>query len=384
MVHNYYRSRGGEDAVFEREVSLLRKNGIDVVTHTATNASFEPSKDFSKLIWNRGENSALQKIIQRERPDIAHFHNLHFVFSQSVYWAAKRNRLPIVETIHNYRPLCPAATLFRAGETCQKCVAKAVPWPAVWHRCYQGSTLYSAAMAATHFSQHVLASRARCVDLHIALTQFQKTKLVEGGFNPERIVVKPNGLEVDPNPGRGGGGYALYVGRLSAEKGVDRLIDLWINRGIDKRLIIVGDGPMSAELAAKVSKSHAIEMVGYKSQAEVSELMGDAQVLLVPSRWYEGFPAVIVEAFARGLPVVAEPIGSLVEIVGGPGFLVPFSDGVMLEEVLERIERDAQNLGEFRKRCRVEYESKYASDIGAMLLIEVYSRVLNERIGYDA
>ena len=231
------------------------------------------------------------------------------LISPSVYYAAKAEKVPVVQTLRNYRLLCPSALFFREGKVCEDCLGKAVPYPGVIHGCYRESASASAAVAAMVIGHRLLKTWTSMVNKYITLTQFSQQKMIEGKLPAEKIVVKPNFVDPEPQVGTGSGGYAIYVGRLSIEKGIDTLLAAWAKLKTPIPLKIVGDGPLSEQVIKASKTSPHIEWLGRQPMDKVHQLMGEALFSVFPSKWYETFGRVAIEAFATGTPVVASRIG---------------------------------------------------------------------------
>jgi glycosyltransferase involved in cell wall biosynthesis len=381
-VYNRYLSRGGEDEVFERETRLLRGAGHHVVPITTQTVAPGGTRDAAFLaresLWSRRWYGRFLRILGDERIDIVHVHNVFPVFSPSVLHACARAGVPVVHTLHNYRLICPKATLYRDGGVCNDCPAASVPWPGVRHRCYHGSYSQSAVVAAMLTVHRWLRTWTDKVDAYVALTEFARAKLVAGGLPGHKVFVKPNFVDPDPGPGaperRGG---ALFVGRLSEEKGVPTLLRAWA--ALDLPLTIVGDGPLEGSVRRAATASNGgIEYVGREPHADVLQRLGDAQFLVFPSEWYEGMPLSVIEAFSRGTPVVASNLGAMAEIVSHERNGMLFTAGDARD--LARAARDAAANGDrmprLRAAARAEYEEKYTARVNLDQLLAIYERVL--------
>jgi glycosyltransferase involved in cell wall biosynthesis len=212
LCHNYYRQRGGEDQVFEDEVNLLRENGHQVVTFIRRNDDINAvnlPQTAVETIWNQRVANEIRRIVNSERADVVHFHNWFPLISPSAYWGAKRGGAAVVQTLHNYRFLCPKGTMFRGGDVCEKCLGRKYPWPAIQHACYRGSRFGSTVVASTLAIHRAIGTLQKVVDVFIAASGFTKSKYVEAGFDAERIRTKPNFLHPDPGVGRGRGDFVL-------------------------------------------------------------------------------------------------------------------------------------------------------------------------------
>lgn len=314
-------------------------------------------------------------MVAAHQPDVAHFHNTFMMLSPSVYYACKDAGVPVVQTLHNYRLLCPSAILYRHGRVCEACAGRAVAWPGVQHACYRGSAAATAVTAGMLTVHRLLGTWARAVDRYIAITEFARRKFVEAGLPAEKVVVKPNFLDVDPGTGEHDGGYCLFVGRLTEEKGVRTLLAAWRLLGGRVPLKIAGDGPLAPEVAAAAAAAPSIEWVGPRSRAEVVALMKRAALLICPSVWYEGgSPMVVVEAFATGLPVVSSRLGGMAESVtdGHTGLHFTPGDAADLAARVEWAVADAGRLRQMGRNAREEFEARYTAERNYERLLAIY------------
>ncbi len=385
IAHNSYILHGGEDVVAEQEANLLRKHGNSVVEYRRSNREIEKKSMgglslLRQTIWASDSREELRELLRREKPDLAHFHNTFMMISPSAYYACKEYGVPVVQTVHNYRLLCLRGDLFREGKICEECVGRAVPWPGVRHRCYHGSLSHSAAVASMLLAHRALRTWERKVDLFIAPSAFLAEKLAQGGIPAEKIVVKPNFAALD-NSVRAGRNdhYAIYIGRLSPEKGVRNLIEAWQNIR-DLRLVIVGTGPEEDYIRATIMErgSGNVEMTGPQTRDSVAALLKGAAFLVFPSRWHEPFGLVAVEAFASGVPVIAARAGAIGEIVqdGHTGLLfAPGSADELARKVRWAIDNpDAiRRMGENARRV---YEERYTPEKNYPMLMEIYHRAM--------
>lgn len=383
LIHNYYQERGGEDGVFASEASLLKAHHHSVTLYTAHNdqiKSMGPASLARSTIWNHRAAGELRRIFKDTKAEVAHFHNSFPLISPSGYYAARAEGLAVVQTLHNYRLLCAGATLFRRNNVCEDCLRKSVPWPAVLHMCYRQSRLASGAVAAMLTSHRALGTWQRMIDVYIALTDFAKSKFVEGGLPADRIVVKPNFVDPDPGVGRGAGGYALFVGRLSPEKGVSTLIDAWEHFNPGLPLKVAGDGPLRQQVTAAAGRSNTIEWLGKQTREGIFDLLKDAAFLIVPSLWYEGFPLVVIEGFATGLPIVASDLGGLPSIITDrTGRLFRPGNPEDLAKQVCWMKNHRAELERMRLEARAEYRAKYTSEKNYATLMNVYARAAATR-----
>ncbi len=388
-VHNFYQLPGGEDQVFAQEADLLRSHGHEVVLYQASNEQVNgvnPLVLLGNTIWNKQIHQELRELMRRERPDIVHVHNTFPVISPAVYYAANREGIPVVQTLHNYRLLCPAATLFRDGHVCEKCVTKSIPWPGVLHGCYRGSRLATAAGAAMLVTHNYKQTYSKAVSAYIALTDFARDKFIEGGLPAEKIVVKPNFLQSDPGRGEGKGNYALFVGRLTPEKGISTLLEAWRQIGHELPLQIAGDGPSAVEVEKASREMEGVTWLKWLPRAEILQRMKDASMLILPSTWYEGFPMILAEAFAVGLPVIASNLGSMSSVVDHLRTGLHFEPGNAsdLVEKVRWLRAHPAEVALMRAQGRKEYESKYTGEENYVQMMHIYESVLRPQRSHAA
>lgn len=379
LVHTYYQQPGGEDAVFEAEKTLLEAKGhevIPLILHNRALESMPRRRQTVVTVWNGEAYQNLRLLIRDKRPQVVHIHNTFPLASPAVVHAAKAEKLPVVMTLHNYRLLCVNALFFRQGRVCEDCLGH-LPWRGVVHGCYRNSRAASAVVAGM-LTFHRFLGTWDMVDRYIVLTEFSRQKFIQAGFPPEKLVVKPNFVHPDPGVGSGKGGYALFVGRLSPEKGIGTLLKAWENLGGRVPLKIVGDGPLAEEVRRAAERMPGVEWLGRKAPDEVYALMGEAAFLVFPSEWYEGFPRVIAEAFAKGLPVLATALGAQGTIIedGRTGLLFRPGDPEDLAAQVAWLWEHPKELARMRQEARREYEEKYTAERNYQLLMEIYGQAL--------
>jgi glycosyltransferase involved in cell wall biosynthesis len=379
VVHNHYQQPGGEDRVFADECSMLTAHGHEVRSFTAHNdtiRSDRPIATAARATWNGGMYRRVRALLRDRRADVMHCHNTFPLISPAVYYAARAHGVPVVQTLHNYRLLCPAAVFFRDGHQCERCLGHAVAWHGLAHGCYRGSRAATAAAVAAISTHRVLGTWTREVAVYVALSEFAKAKFVQGGVPENMIVVKPNFVHPDPGVGTGDGGFALFVGRLVPEKGVRTLLAAWERLGEGFPLRIVGDGPIASEVEHAARRSRSIEWLGHRSPEDVAELMRRSTMLICPSEWCETFGRVVIEAFATGTPVIATRIGAIAELIddGRTGRLLPSGDADALAEQVEMLLADAPQRTYMRQQARSEFEARYTMARNHEMLAAVYRR----------
>jgi len=389
LVHNHYQRPGGEDAEVASEVRLLMEHGHAVIEYRRHNDELQSHSKLgiaaagASTVWSTASHRALRDLLACEKPAVAHFHNTFPLVSPAAYYACAEARVPVVQTLQNYRLLCPGGLLYRDGRICEDCLHKRLKWPGIVHGCYRTSPLATAAVATMVAVHDGLGTWEQKVDQYIAVSEFSRRKFTEGGLPAERITVKPNFVHPDPKPKNEPGSYALYVGRLTEEKGLRVLLAAWGMVRSWVPLRIAGDGPMREEMAAEIEAKglQFVELLGHVSPSEVVTLMHGARFLVVPSQWYEGFPCTIVEAFACGLPAVASRLGSMAETIedGENGLHFNPGDAAELAEKVEWAWTHPAELQAMGRAARAEYEDKYTAERNYQMLMEIYRRVLGAR-----
>ena len=381
MVHNRYQIRGGEDEVCDAERRLLQAYGHEVDLYEEHNdrlAELNPIQTAVNTVWSRHTYREACKQLSQKSYDIVHVHNFLPLISPSIFYAAKDQNVPVVQTLHNYRLLCANALFFREGKICEDCLGATAPLAGVYHSCYRGSRTATGVVSAMNSVHHWMKTWSSMIDVYIALTEFARQKYIEGGIPEIKIRVKPNFVDPDPGVGEGQGNYALYVGRLSVEKGLDTLLDAWQMMKDCPPLKIVGDGPLTDMVVQAMKQNPSIELLGRKSMAEVHELMGNAMMLIFPSKWYETFGRVAIEAFSKGTPVVAANIGAIAELIdaGRTGLLFepsnPHSLAVQVESMLAHPVRTI----DMRQETRKEYEVKYTASSNYQQMLGIYNSLM--------
>lgn len=383
MAHNYYsrKNPSGEHVSFESEVALLREHGHEVDVFTRESEEIERYGVREKIrlvgetIWSRATVRSLRAMIRTTKPTIAHFQNTFPLLSPSAYYACREAGLPVVQTLRNYRLLCPSANFFRDGHVCEDCLGKKLPLPGVVHACYRESRPLTAVVASMLTFHNIRHTWDQMVDVYITPTQFVREKFIQGGIPATRLLVKPNFVSPDPGPGAHGGNFALFVGRLDSEKGVRTLLKAWRKLGNHIPLKIVGDGPLADEMAQTIANMPAVEWLGRQDVRTVYDLMGDAAIVVFPTEWYEAHPRVTVEAFAKGTPVIAARIGAAAEVVEHrrTGLLFNPGDADDLAANIEWAWGHRDEVVVMGSEARHEYQEKYTAERNYQRLMEIYS-----------
>lgn len=380
IVHNYYQWRGGEDQVFESEASLLESYGHQVTRYSVHN---DEVSEMGRLtlaagtVWRRAAARELRSVMKDIGPDIVHFHNTFPLISPAAHHAASAQGLPVIQTLHNYRLLCAGANLFRRGSPCRDCVGKRFAWPAIAHACYRGSRATTAVVAAMQGSHRVLRTWQEKVTRFIALSNFAKSVFVEGGIPAAAISIKPNFVRGVPENGpiSTNDQMALFVGRLSDEKGLDTLLQAW--HTVSTPLQIIGEGPELERIRSQAS-GHVV-FRGRLSASEVASAMRGAAFVVLPSRCYETFGLAAIEAFSVSRPVIASRLGALEEIVEDGVTGLHFTPGDP-DDLAAKVGWATTHPEEMRRMgaaARQAYEEKYTPEENHRQLTGIYAEAIS-------
>ncbi len=383
IAHNRYSSAqpSGENIMVDAEIAQLRAAGVEVVPfiRNSDDIGALPAARKALLpispIWAPSAQRELAAVLRAERPDLMHLHNPYPLLSPWVVRTAHAHGVPVVQTIHNYRHVCAAATFFRDGQICRDCVGKRFPTPAIEHKCYRGSSAQSVIMATT---LTVHRGTWHSVDRFVALTSGIADYLRDYGIEDDRVSIKPNAI-TDPGPAAPIGEGFLFVGRLSQEKGVGLLLDAWQRHpdGSLGPLRIIGDGPLRDVAEAAAASRKDITFDGPQDQSVVREAMRETAVVISPSTWYEPLTTVIIEALAAGRPVLGTALGGTPYLIGigtpePAGWVVPAEVGA-LSEALPSARTGAAALA---PAARNRYLTTFTPDIVLGELIAIYEKTI--------
>ncbi len=386
MVHNRYLTRGGEDVSTESQVDLLRQHGHEVVLFEESN---ERVNDLGKVrtagrsIWSIESYRTVAELLSGERFDVVHVQNFFPLLSPSVYYAAQRSGLPVVQSLRNFRLVCPEGMLHRDGAVCTDCVGKSFAWPGIKHRCYRDSRLGSATIATMSTGHRFAGTWKRKVARYVTPSEYARQVFVSGGWDADRIGVIPNFIYPDPGVGSGQGGFALFAGRLDPPKGIDTLLKAWRDGDIQYPLKIVGDGSLRADVEAAAATSPNVEYLGLVDRGEASELMGQASFVVIPTTGIETFGRVAAEAMAKGTPPIVAAHGGLSEIVtdGETGLVFPPGDAAELASRVRRLTDDPQRLSGMRRAARATFLERYEGSRVLDAWIDVYRDAIANEAG---
>ncbi|SHN36531.1 glycosyltransferase family 4 protein [Cryptosporangium aurantiacum] len=385
IAHNRYVSANpsGENTVVDLESRLLADAGVTVLPFQRSSDEIASLSKGQKAllpispIYARTAQRELAALLESSRPDVLHLHNPYPLLSPWVIRTAHAHGVPVVHTVHNFRQVCANGLYFRDGHSCHDCLGKAYPYPAVQHSCYRGSKAQSALMATT---LTVHRGTWHSVDRYLALTPAIADHLRSFGVSEAQITVKPNGVP-DPGTHSQPGNGLLFVGRFSAEKGLNLLLDAWQRHpeGSLGTLRLIGDGPLLSSVTAAAAGRADIELLGRRTHDEVQDAMRSSAALVTPSTWDEVCPMVVVEALANGRPVLATAMGGLPFLVGSgsaaAGWTVP-PEVDALAAVLPRVVAEAPGLATV---ARHRYEQKFSTTVTTAALLGVYEELIAAR-----
>ena len=388
LVHNYYQHRGGEDVVFELERDLLRREGHDVVEYCRSNQELYQVRWLGKIaaakttVWACDSHRDLCSMLKREKYDLVHVHNTFVQISPSVYWACYKAGIPVVQTLHNYRLFCPSANFLRDSHVCRECVEHGV-WRGVRHACFHNSRAATATVALMLLAHRWSDTWTTCVNRYIALSNFARDQFIAAGLPATKVVTKPNFVDPDPGCRVETRDFAVYLGRLSQEKGLSTLLSALKLLSGRLPLLIIGDGPLRAALQAQADRAglSAVEFRGQLGRPEALALLKNARFLVLPSECYETFGLTIAEAYACGVPVIASSLGALGEIVepGHTGLSFRPGDVSDLAQKLSWAWEHPDAMAAMGQAARVRYETRYTASRNYEMLMNIYEAAIAER-----
>lgn len=381
VLHSYYRQSGGEESSIETDLKLMDYLGIDYNLFTEQNPQTSggfPLKLALDTVWSKKAAARLRSHLSRNSYDLAHVHNTFPMLSGSVYHILKEFRIPVLHTLHNFRMFCTNGILFRHGHPCEECVVHKVPIHSFRESCYYRGAAANAVVAFEIGIHRILRTYERNVDTFLALSQFARNLFVRAGLPADQILVRPNCITPDPGEGDGGGGYGLFVGRLSENKGIMQLLAAWPLAATGSDLRIIGDGPLREAVEAAASRTPGVNYLGPQTRSVVLSQMKGARALVFPSISYEGMPMTILEAFAVGTPVVAHRLGTMAEMIspGVTGWLTDEASELSLARTIRGALLSDCSALDLRRCCRAEYERNYSGTAGAASLRAAYDHAL--------
>jgi len=367
---------------------MLENAGHQVLVYRRSNweaDEYQGLQRFSlakRTLWASDTRRDFRRLLRDEKPDVVHVHNTFLMISPSLYSACYEARIPVVQTLHNYRLLCPGATLFRDGRVCEECIESSL-LRSVQHACYHNSHLTTGVLALMVAIHRLRGTWEREISCYVALTEFSRAKFIEGGLPSERIVVKPNFVDPDPDARTGDGDYALFVGRLSPEKRVSTVLAAWKRLGSHIPIRVIGGGPDRQQLEQQARLDHLsnVKFEGQLPREQTLVAINNARFLVFSSEWYENFPVTIAEAFACRTPVITSAMGAMQEIVahGRTGLHFAPGDPADLAEKVEWAWAHPDEIRAMGQAARREYEEKYTAEKNYPMLMSIYQKAIESR-----
>lgn len=375
IAHCAYQLRGGEDFVAEAERDLLNSHGHEVLFYQRKNDEIKRLNKLSlasQTLWSRQTYGQIFSLISQFKADLLHVHNTFPLISPSLYWAAQRCRVPVIQTLHNFRLLCPQAMFLRDNAPCESCLGR-VPWRGVVHRCYRASALQTSVLAGMLAVHRGLGTYRRKITRYIALNEFSRRKFIAGGLPADRVVIKPNFVNIPAALERPRQG-ALFVGRLSPEKGIHVLLEA-LRRHPRIGLDVIGVGPLEPTIA----RHSGITARGWQEPRKVHEHMRRAAYLVLPSQ-AEPFGLVVIEAFACGLPVIASRLSPISELVqdGHTGLLFEPGSAADLADKMAWAEAHPEAMRRMGLNARRAYEARFTPRENYRQLMAIYQDAMED------
>jgi glycosyltransferase involved in cell wall biosynthesis len=389
QLHSHHAAKGGATEVMDHERALLEAAGHTVEQYTVPavrDAGLPAWRAGAKAVWNRDAARAVTLATRRVRPDVVHAHTPFPLMSPAVFRAAAAEGVPTLATLHSYRYSCIAGTCVRDGAICEDCVGSRLKLSGVRHRCYHDDLGASTALTVSLDLHRAIGTFHRSVTRYLTLTDFSRRLLVRDGFPPDRVVVKPNSVpdegfrHVPSSPER----RVVFAGRFIELKGVRTLLDAWASAApVGVRLVLAGDGELRPLVEHRAAVDPSIEYVGWVEQAEVARLMGSAELVVVPSQWYEGAPLVILRSLGVGTPVLVSDLENLsTEVVqDSAGWTFATGDPASLAQQLTLLTSRPDRTLKARSRARRSYEERYAPSRDLERLEGLYAAVVDRTAG---
>ena len=381
QIHNEYKYFGGEDLIVEREKNLLLENNHEVIQLIRKNNN-EIKNIWDQLIvsknltYSKKSEKIVDEKIKFTKPDIVHIHNFFPLWSPSILNSCKKNKIPVVMSIHNYRLVCANGALYRNGKICELCPKNGLH-NAIYYRCYQDSlikTLPVVNLISTFRKKKIWNKMNKL----IVNTEFAKKKFISFGIPEDKLAVKANFIEEDYKINDSESNkedFIIYIGRLSKEKGLELLIKAW--EKIDFKLKIFGDGPLKQKISNLIKNNEKIELNNFIPNHEVSKQMAKAKFLIFPSEWYEGFSITLLEAFVNKLPVLSSNIGSMQEIIEDNinGILFKSGDVHDLIDKINKMIKNPDLLNNIKDKAYEKYQTLYSKKKNYEILVNIYKEI---------
>lgn len=383
VIHNQYLEKGGEDRVVDSEIKMLRDSGNEVVFYLCSNKDIKGFSFFNKIkflfkdiSWNTRSYEEIKKLVNKEKPDVAHIHNIFVLLGPTAYFALKEASIPIVHTLHNYRLICLKGTFYAKNRICEDCSSEKF-FKAVLKRCWRGSFLLTFFLARM-LSKNTKNRAFRDVpDAFITLSKFSRNKFREAGFSEDKLFVKPNFVDFKFNEEKKEN-YGLFLGRLVDYKGVDTLLKAYAK--LDKHYLkIIGDGPMFTEVERRIKNLKNVELLGALPHEEAINYLKKAAFIVFPSECYENMPLAIIESLACGTPVVATNLGVMKELIEDnvTGLLFKSQNPDDLIKKIKFLTDNSELCGKMKINARKSYEARFTRQINYDILMNIYNKAIS-------
>ena len=383
IVHNFYEQAGGEDAVVRSEYDLLKKNNQEVFLYQRNNSEIKvlslpkKIKFLCELAWSKKIYQDLREQINKLRPDVVHFHNIFYMITPSAYDACRDEKVPVIQSQHNFRPFCSNGLFFRANAVCEECLEHSL-WRGVRYGCFKGSRLATLPVARMLMEHQKRGTWNNKIDRYIVAAEFTRQKYIQAGIPAGKISIKPHFVFPNNSP-KTDQGYALYLGRLSEEKGVDVLLKGWETLR-DIPLRVIGSGPLMEKLkifAQEKGMTH-VHFLGFVSHEQYELNIKGAKFLVIPSICYENFPRVVVEAYSYGVPLLASRLGSIKDLVidKKTGLLFEAGNPRDLADKARWLAQHPKEVDQMGRWAREEYDQKYLPQKNYAALMAIYENVI--------
>lgn len=382
IVHNKYRFSGGEDSVVENEKHLLNAHGHSVTVYEKNNTLLDNLSILQKLLlpfrtlYSLSSAREIRHLIQQNQIDIVHIHNTLPLISFSSYYAAKAEGCTLVQTLHNFRFLCPNGLFYRDGHICQDCMNGL--HHSVKHACYRTSKLQSAMVSFSLWLHRTLGT-FRLPDAYIALTEFNR-QTFSSLLPADKLYLKPNFTESIPalnTPKERS--YFLYASRLDTTKGIFILLEAF-RQLPTQQLVIIGDGPEKNAVLSYIQKHQMkhVSFLGFTAHKKTMSYLYHAKALIFPSQWYEGFPVIIAESLSVATPVIGSNIGNTASIIedGKTGLLFQYNS---VDDFIQRI-LTFSSFGfpfqEMEENCLQAFLTQYSPEQNYQQLMQIYTSAI--------
>lgn len=385
VIHNFYKHFGGEDSVVKSQIELLSKKGNDVYLYSKDSKNINP-KDFFKVVKNsyssKSSISDLERILVDFKPDIAHIHNVYPLISTGIYKYLSNKKVPIIQTVHNFRFMCPNGLMFRNNNTCTECLEKNSFYKCTFNKCYRNSYIQSF-WYSNLISSSFKKGAFNYINKFIVLNKFTHDLMIKKGYPKEKIELLYNSIDnslITPNYSKED--YFLYLGRLSSEKGIQTLLDAFAALP-NYKLIIAGNGDLADHVKnfIKDNNLNNISFIGFIDGSQKYYLISKALALIIPSVNFENLPVVLLESLACGTSLIVSDIGGLKTFIkdGLNGYKFEPGNSIDLKSKIELYSKENNIVENLSKNSYIEFENNYTIDIQYSKLQQLYLNSISKQ-----